>query len=127
MTEIGSARRQRGWTIWGLLGVVALVGFFSLLVLKLLPPYMDHYKLVQGLEKMALEPGIRDMPRGEMIRKLDNMLYFDYAHKVTNLNQALVVEKKRDQMALTVSYEVVVPMAYNVSALLDFSHTVQVQ
>jgi len=120
-------RRDGGWTLWGLLGVVALVGFFALLVIKLVPPYMSYYKVVQGLEKVAQEPGIRQMTRGDIIRKLDSILYLDYAHDVTNLNEALIVEKKRDRMSLTISYEQVIPMAYNVSALLDFKHTVVVE
>lgn len=127
MTATGMKHRERGWTLWGLVGVVALVSFFALLIIKLVPPYMSYYKVVQGLEKVALEPGIRDMQRGEIIRKLDNILYIDYAHDVTNLNEALIVEKKRDQMSLTISYEEIVPMAYNISALLDFKHTVVVE
>lgn len=126
MNAAYSVRRQAGWTVWGLIAVMALVGFFALLFLKLFPPYHDNYKLNKALQTVAAEPGMAVGGRRAIMRKLDKILYLDYAHKVVDLNDTLRIEKKNDRMILTINYEVVVPLAYNISALLEFNNRAEI-
>ena len=53
------------------------------------------------------------------------VLYIDYAHEVVDLKQSLVVEKNKTSMIMSVDYEVIVPLAYNISALLTFKNRVE--
>ncbi len=126
MNATYSVRRQAGWTVWGLIAVMALAGFFALLFLKLFPPYHDNYKLNKALQTVAAEPRIAVGGRRAIISKLDKILYLDYAHKVVDLNDTLRIEKKNDRMILTINYEVVVPLAYNISALLEFNNQAEI-
>jgi Tfp pilus assembly protein PilE len=48
--------RQKGMTAIGWLIVLALIGFFVLLTLKMLPSYLEYYKIVSTLD--SLRPGI---------------------------------------------------------------------
>lgn len=121
------ARRQGGWSVWGLVMVVGLVAFFALLGLRLVPPYIDNYKIYQALQKVAWQDGVVADSRIGIVRRLEKILYIDYADEVVNLKETLVVEKKRDKTTLVISYEVVVPLAFNVSALLEFDNRVDVR
>ena len=121
------APRQGGWTIWGLVMVVGLVAFFALLGLRLIPPYMDNYKIYQALQNVAWQDGVGTDSRIGIVRRLERILYIDYADEVVNLKETLVVEKKRDKTTLIISYEVVVPLAFNVSALLEFDNRADVR
>jgi hypothetical protein len=115
-----SPSRQRGWTFWSLLFVVAVIGFFALLFLKLYPPYMDNLKIKRALETVAEEPSTADATRREIIQRMERILYIDFGASIVDLNKTLRVEKIKNGRRLRVKYEVVVPLAFNISALLDF-------
>ena len=42
--------KQRGMTGLGWLTVLALIGFFSLMILKLAPIYLDHYSVASSCQ-----------------------------------------------------------------------------
>jgi len=113
-------RNQRGWTFWSLLFTVMVIGFFSLLFMKLFPPYMDNLKIKKALETVAAEPSTADATRFEIIERMEKILYIDYGATIVDLRSALRIEQIKSGRRLSVKYEVVVPMAFNISALLEF-------
>jgi hypothetical protein len=124
MNRSGKMGRQQGWTLWSLVGGMALVAFFALLIMKLFPPYLDNFKLKRAIEAVAQEPGIQSATKRQIISKLQKRLYVDYADELIDLEKALKIEKGKTGMSFVLSYEVVVPMAYNVSALIEFDNRV---
>lgn len=118
--------RQRGWTLWGLIGIMVLIGLFALLFLKLFPPYLDNAKIKRALEVVAAEPTTATATRREIIDRLDRILYVDYASDVVDLKQDLTIEKRANRRVLRIRYEVEVPLVYNISALLYFDNHVEI-
>ncbi len=53
-----SIHRQKGMTGAGWLIVLALIGFFAMLILTMLPSYMEYYKIVSTLESLEEESGL---------------------------------------------------------------------
>jgi hypothetical protein len=53
-----SLKRQIGMTAIGWLIVLALIGFFVLLTLRMLPSYLEYYKVVSTLESLEKETGL---------------------------------------------------------------------
>jgi hypothetical protein len=53
-----SLKRQNGMTAIGWLIVLALIGFFVLLTLRMLPSYLEYYKVVSTLESLENETGL---------------------------------------------------------------------
>ena len=117
---------QTGWTIWSLASVIVILVALTLLFMRLFPPYFDNLKLQEALEKMAEDPRVFNMTRRQVIQELDNILYIDYAHEVVDLKDSLVIDKKEKNMTIKVDYEVVVPLVYNLSALIEFKNNVNV-
>ena len=117
---------QTGWTIWSLASVIVILVALTLLFMRLFPPYFDNLKLQEALEKMAEDPRVFNMTRRQVIQELDNILYIDYAHEVVDLKDSLIIEKKEKSMAIKVDYEVIVPLVYNLSALIEFKNNVNV-
>ena len=73
-----SKGKQRGMTFIGWLTVLALIGFFVLLGLKLVPIYLDHYSAVSTLKTLEKEPLITKKSVSEikqMLKKRFNMNY----------------------------------------------------
>ena len=50
-----SRTHQRGMTAIGWLIVLAMIGFFVLLALRMVPAYLDYYKVVSTLEGLESE------------------------------------------------------------------------
>lgn len=117
---------QQGWTLWSLLAVFLLIAFFAVLSMKLFPVYMDNYKLVEALESVSNDPRAPDWNRNQFIRELDNILYIDYGHEIVDLKDALTLERTNTGKIATIEYEVVVHLAYNLSALMDFKNQVEI-
>ena len=126
MRKIDSIKQQSGWTLWGLLGVLALIGFFALLFLKLFPPYMANFKLKRALETVASEPGAVTATRRHVLNRLDRILYIDYGHDIVDLKTALTIERTSRGRAFVISYEHIEYLAFNLSALIEFENRVEV-
>lgn len=119
-------KTQRGWTIWSLLGVGFLIVVGALLFMKLMPVYLDNYKLQEAMHSVAEDPRAQDWNKRQIVREMTNILYIDYGHDIVDLNKALSVAKEDDGKFIRIEYEEVVPLAFNVSALVDFNNEVEI-
>ncbi len=119
-------KKQQGMSFWLILLLVAFGIGSALLFMKLFPAYMDNLKIKEGLETLADDPETARMTKGQLISRLDNILYIDFAHEIVDLKKAFKTKKTQSTMTMSVDYERVVPLVYNVSALLDFENEVDV-
>lgn len=116
---------QKGMTFWGLLVVAGLIVFFVVFTLKLLPPYMEYGKVRTALENVAHQPEAGNMERADIKNALDRRFSIEDVNNV-DLNKNLFVEKKPGVTTIRIAYERRVPLAYNITALIEFDHSVQV-
>jgi Tfp pilus assembly major pilin PilA len=123
---VSSARFQKGATLWGMLGVIAIILFFSMLIIKIVPSYIENQKFQKALDNLAEDQNAVRMNRYQMIKSLTNRLYIDMADETLDLGEAFTITKTRDARVLTISYEKVIPMAYNISVLLDFENVAEI-
>ncbi len=119
-------KRQAGMTMWSLLFVLGTLAFFLFLFFKLLPPYMDDFKVKSALESLGRQPDAGTMAFGEIKEAIRKRLEIDSADSF-DLEKSLTVEARGKMKAIRISYEAVVPMVSNVSALLTFDHSVVVR
>jgi len=117
--------KQNGMTFWGLLVVATIFIFFVVLFFKLLPPYMEYGKVRAALEGIAKQPGTSEMEKSQIKAAFDRRFNIDSVDNI-DLNKALIVEKKPNGMTIRITYERRVPLAYNVTALIEFDDTAQV-
>lgn len=117
---------QRGWTFWSLLGVAFLIVAGALLFMKLMPVYLDNYKLKEAMHSVAEDPRVSEWNKRQVVQEMSNILYIDYGSDIVDLSNALTLEKTDADKFIRVKYEVVVPLVYNVSALLDFNNAVAI-
>ncbi|MFV2005772.1 MAG: DUF4845 domain-containing protein [Gammaproteobacteria bacterium] len=126
MENVKGCTNQIGSSMWGLLGGAALFVLFALVTMKLVPAYLDNNKVVHALESLAETPGVGNWSRRQISDKVDNTLYIDLAADLLNLKEALTITKTKNAKIISVDYERVIPMVYNISALLDFENSVEV-
>lgn len=119
------AYRQRGMTMWSAMFVIGVFAFFLFLFFKLLPPYLEDLKVSTAFDGISRESGVESMSHGEIVEKLAKRFDVD---NVENVKAGQVQIKPMGKMKrIALDYEVVVPIAFNVSALLEFNHARQVR
>lgn len=119
-------QKQRGWTFWSLSGIAFLIVSGALLFMKLMPAYLDNYKIQEAMASVAEDPRVLTWNKRQVIREITNILYIDYGADIVDLNKALSLGKNDSQPYIRVEYEIVVPLVFNVSALLDFDNQVEI-
>ncbi len=77
-----SLQQQKGVTTIGWLIILALIGFFVLLTLRMAPEYMEYYKVVSTLDTMEKESGF-STPQ-EIRRMAENRFEISYVTVITN-------------------------------------------
>ncbi|MFL6624187.1 MAG: DUF4845 domain-containing protein [Sulfurifustaceae bacterium] len=115
------ARGQRGMTMWGAMFVIGTIVFFLFLGFKLFPVYMEDFKVKTAMDSLMQEPNAGAMTRAEMIERLDKRFDIDMVDNVKP-RESLNVQQQGRTKTVRLAYEVQVPLAYNVSALIEFDH-----
>jgi hypothetical protein len=117
---------QRGITMWGVLFIGALIVVSVLLFLKLLPPYLENGKVRTALENVGKQPGSAAFTRAEVVNAIERRFEIDDVTRV-DLAKDLSLERSADGRGkvIRIQYDVVVPLVYNLSALIQFDNSVE--
>jgi len=115
---------QRGMTAIGWLLVLALIGFFTLIVLRLVPLYLEYSKVVSVLESLEKEPGLTKMNRTEIISIISKRLYINEVREL-KANDALIVSDGRTTR-VGFDYERRTHMLGNIDVVAKFKREIEV-
>jgi hypothetical protein len=126
-TMMQNPKRQAGMTMWGMLFILGTLAFSLFLFFKLLPPYMDDFKIKSALDSLARQPDAGTMTVPQVKEAIRKRLEIDSADELFDLNKILTVEPRGKMKSIRINYESVVPMAFNISALLSFDHAIEVR
>ncbi len=119
-------KRQSGMTMWSMLFVLGTLAFFLFLFFKLLPPYLTDLKIKSALESLGRQPDAGSMVLPQIKEAIRKRLEIDTADDF-DLDKTLTLEPRGKIKVIRISYEAVVPVAFNVSALLNFDHSIEVR
>lgn len=115
--------RQQGMTGTGWLVVLALIGFFSLLGMKLVPIYLEHYSVRTVLESLESEPLITQKSVGEIKKMVKRRLKVNGVYDVGE--KGLKVKRVSGVTKVEMTYTVREHMMANVDILVSFSDQVE--
>lgn len=116
--------KQKGLSFWAFIWAAVLAICFSYLIIIGLPPFLDNQKIYRSLEHLAEEDTIMTMSRLHMVRLLSRKLNIDYADTIVDIRKAFKYKNFEGRRELSIDYELVVPLVYNVSLLYDFENHV---
>ncbi len=125
-TMMQNPKRQAGMTMWSMLFILGTLAFFLFLFFKLLPPYMDDFKVKSALDSLGRQPDAGTMTLPQVKEAIRKRLEIDSADNF-DLDKTLTVDARGKMKSIRISYESVVPMVYNISALLSFDHAIEVR
>jgi len=121
--EMMNKHRQNGMTGTGWLVILALIGFFSMLIIKLAPVYMEHYSVRTVLESLKEEPLITKRSVGEVRKMIQRRLKVNGVYEMNN--DAIKIKKEGGVLKVDITYQVTKHMAGNVDVLISFSDNIE--
>ena len=112
-------RTQGGMTLIGFVIVLAVVGVFIYMGMKVIPMYSEYYAVKQALQGLAGEPGIADQSPAKIKDLFFRRLYISYADTVKS--EHVKVVRKDAGYVMTVKYEVRKPLIANLDVVGKFN------
>ena len=118
-----SIKHQHGMTAIGWMLVLVIIGFFVLLALRMVPAYLDYYKVVSTLDALESESGFSN-PR-EIRKLLERRFDVSFVDAITP--QDVEIKSKGNNYIVTAAYEKSEHIMGNVYVVMDFEKTVEVK
>lgn len=119
-----TSKRQQGLTLISLVFVLGLIGFFTLLTLKIVPIYLDHGKVKSALEALKQMPDLQTKSEFEIRDSLTKRFNINYVYDVKQ--DDITVVRHGDYVKVDIEYETVVKLVGNLSALAEFHDSFEV-
>lgn len=118
--------RQRGISFLGLITIVAVLGFASVIGLKLIPIYMESLKIDSIMDAVISDPEVNTLTKQEVIDSLLKRLDIDAVEAVnyTNWRDSLTVTKRKNNTTIEVFYRVETPLIGNLTLVAEFDKMV---
>ena len=111
-------QRQAGMSIWGMLVVAIMVGFYVLCAVKLIPIYTEYLSVKEIVTKVAREHQPGTTTTGQMRRRLDNLFN---TNQIYGLKPSEVeIYRKGGKTFIDANYEGRVTIAGQLDVVLRF-------
>lgn len=113
-------RKQKGMTLIGWLCMMALIGFFAILVIKMWPIYFESFGVKRAVSKLPTVPEISTMTDAQIWRVIEKQFTVDGVNHAKKENFELERTEEGNLIA-RVKYEVRVNILFNVDAVVWFN------
>jgi len=116
--------RQSGITLVGFIVILAVVGFFGYMAMKLVPAYAEYMGVVKSMKEVA-SAGTNGKTLAELRRDLMFKMNFQYVDDATiKPGDVRIVRNAGGANVLEVAYDKIIPFVYNIDFLLHFKKDV---
>ncbi len=109
----------RGLTFLGLVLALAVAAFAALALARVVPLYLEAYKVRSVLRSLAEDPGLREASKGELLEALLRRLDINDIEHVDR--EAIRIERRRGVTTVSIDYEARVPLVGNLDLVARFS------
>ncbi|MEW6038956.1 MAG: DUF4845 domain-containing protein [Pseudomonadota bacterium] len=121
----GSPWRQRGLTLVSSALLMAVAGFFLLLLFRIGPVYLNHYKVRSSLESLKSDRELLEKTREDILKTLEKRWDINMVDTVTAKD--VRITRSDGVLRVQLAYEVVRPIVGNVDALIHFDEQIEVE
>jgi len=114
----------------GIFLILALIGGYLLVGMKVFPMYSDWSSISAALDTLAATPGLAKKGKNEVYKKLNGQLYIDSVRTYDARNAIIAKQKKgenKGKWTVTVNYEAKASLFSNVNIVIDFRKEVVLQ
>ena len=106
-----------GWVI-----VLVLVGGIALIVMKLVPLYMESFKVDSALKSIVEQPNLKDESTADIYKQFVRRMNVEDVNRFNdrNVRKFVTVDKKGPHVTITVEYQAKAELYDNLSLVADF-------
>lgn len=115
---------QQGMTLISFIVVMMIIAFFTLIILKVGPVYMNHSKVVHALETLKNRPGIEEESKHEVWNSLGKQFNMNYVENITKKD--VKITSRPGYLKVQIVYFVKTPFIDTLSIWVDFDNTIEV-
>ena len=116
--------RQRGMTAIGMLILAIIVGLLGFAVLKLVPVYLEHYKVVSVLDGVKKELDGQNPTRTDIRKSIEKRMVVESLNAIDI--DDVKVTKEGSGYVVSAQYEQRRPFIANVSFVVSFEKAVEI-
>lgn len=122
--------RNKGVTFLGMLLILATVVIAGILIIRVIPTYIEHYSVVQAVDALNRLPasdftGDPMVDAGTLRNKLLNQFTINGVDYITP-EQLTVTPDKENHFIVTIKYQVILPLVANANLLFKFDDSREV-
>ena len=121
-------QKQRGMTLIGWVVVLALIGFFATLAMRLVPMYQEYYGVLQIMNDMEIELKNNNLTKNEVQTLLARRFDIGYISSVKKENIEISRGKNTAYVTkIAIDYEVRKPFIAQISLIGHFKKEIDVE
>jgi len=113
-------KKQGGVSFGGFIMVLALLGGLAITSMKFIPVYMENAKIQKAFDVIVQDPAMQAGTNAEIQDSFYKRANVMDAVSAVTLND-IVIARDGKSLSLSANYTVKVPLAGNVSLLIEFS------
>ena len=118
-----SLRKQRGMTGLGWLLILVIIGFFTLLIFKLAPAYLENYTIKSVLHSLEEEPLITTKSKRDIEKMVMARLNTNGVRDLKS--ESIKIESSPGRLRVTIAYNIQKNILGNVDVLMKFNDSVE--
>ena len=122
MNQLG--KRQQGFTLITIIVILAVIGFFVLLIVKIAPIYMNHSKVTNALYALEQTKNIENESTHGVKRNLDGRFNINYVEHLS-IDDVKIINRL-NYLKVVIEYEVVEKIVGNASVLVEFYEEIEI-
>lgn len=121
-----SKRRQRGMSGWVILYILATLGAAGLVGMRLIPVYLDSFKIDKGLKAVIEDASATSQNKRAILEALIKRLDIDSVDAIhyKNYKELVKVTKKGNKVTIVATYRAEAPLVTNLTLVADFKKEV---
>jgi hypothetical protein len=111
-------RRQSGMSLLGILGVLLMLGFFAMCIIRMTPPFLEYLSIKDIISRIATDPATANESASDIRRRIANIF---------NTNQIYLLDPKEVEVFnregktyIDANYEVRLPIGWRIDAMMKF-------
>jgi len=112
--------RQQGVTLTRLLFTLVVIGCIGYVAMRIVPAYVESYKVKVALDAVADQDGITQQSTQQIRRTLLRRLDFDDVYDITSND--IAIRRTGQRVNINVDYERRADIIGNIDLLFTFSH-----
>ena len=117
-------KKQKGMTAIGWMLVIAMLAVFALVLIKLIPVYLDGYKIASSMDSLASDTSMHGKGPGELKKSLLNRLDINSIYDIKA--EDIDIARDPNGYSIEIDYEPRIALFGNLYFVVVFDKTVVV-